>query len=86
MSKFLGTIFKASLFASFVLVLGAWVQYEGRSISDHVETHVRKAKRWEVTQKMTHWSSGILKDNAAQEDIESSERQKLRRLISDLNH
>lgn len=85
MSKFLGLLFKASLFTSIVLILGAWIDIGGRSISGHIESQIRKAKHWEVTEKVNHWSSGVLKNHHEGEDIQSSEREKLKRLISDLN-
>lgn len=61
-----------------VLVLSHWIEIQGRSISDHVKTKLSSAR----------FENSRFKRPALPEleRIEKSERQKLRKLIEDLNH
>jgi hypothetical protein len=110
---------KTALFAAFILVLGNWIHWGGKTVSDQVKTEMSQVQRsgaasslktWErrlgkevkedATTGLSHKVMKIKKsiqaelpsdsttsnsDGADGDKIPSSERQKLRALIQELN-
>jgi hypothetical protein len=75
--KFIFWVIKTGVLAIVVLVLSHWIEIQGRSISDHVKIKLSSAR----------FDNSRLSPPALPEleRIEKSERQKLRKLIEQLN-
>lgn len=94
MLKLIGFLIKASLFTILILVLGNAIEWNGKTISDQVKTHLAQAQRWDVSDKVKSWSGNLVDDakkgatrkpQRENTDIPHSEREKLRDLIRELN-
>ncbi len=125
MFKAIGWVIKLTFFAALVLVLGNWLEFGGKTVSDQVRTHLSHAERSDVASRVKKWATNLtdearegakkrpLKNHApaagntgAQtqsmapaassdqpnataeahvEKLPSTERQKLRALIQELN-
>lgn len=94
MLRLIGFLVKVTFFSVLVLILGNWLHWDGRTISDQVKIHLSHAERSPVLGEVRHWTNGLinqasqsaLKDPGPKSgEILSSERQKLRVLINDLN-
>lgn len=99
MLKILGWILKLGAFAALVLVMGSLIKWNGKTISDQLKTQLSSAERSETVSHVKGWAGGLIKDSGkaphsvrrpsrnpdSSEDIPSSERQKLRQLIRELN-
>jgi len=96
MLKAFGYCFRVIIFSILVLILGNWLHWDGRTISDQVRLRMSHAEEtgWVGTvrnwaEKITHDArKGLQKKNthvSAQEEIPSSEREKLKALIRELN-
>ncbi|MFL5813576.1 MAG: hypothetical protein ACJ763_08360 [Bdellovibrionia bacterium] len=118
----MGWLVKITLFSIFILVLGNWIQWNGRSVSDQVKTQISHAERSDFANSIRRWTGNVAHDvrngaahksvrhknesrpkevasqetsseetNEAPADVQpmekihSSERQKLRALIQELN-
>ncbi len=90
MLKLIGLLFKISLFALAVLVLGNLVQVRGRTVSDQIKTQMSHAERLLPVQPLEEWRKKIKNSSddllhSAQEEILPSERKKLQGLLRELN-
>ena len=96
MLKLLGLFIKLALFAVFVLVLGNWLQWRGKSISDQVKLGMSHAEHTQTFSQIKKWATTVSheaqlgfqkreSETSSKEDIPDSERQKLRSLIRELN-
>ncbi|MCM2324399.1 MAG: hypothetical protein NDJ90_14165 [Oligoflexia bacterium] len=105
MFRLLGLLIKASLFAIIVLVLGNWLHWGDRTISDEIKVRMSHAERSDLAGKVKDFAGDVsrgLRNSAsggsddrpiqggdkslsASELIPSSERQKLKALIRELN-
>ncbi len=96
MLRLIGWAIKLGLFAAIVLVLGHVVTWKGQTISDQVKTQISHAERMDLVGQVKHWTNKTLGEergahgapsNGKQKDeqILSSERQKLKALIQELN-
>lgn len=89
-------IFKLSIYATIVLFMGHWIQWKGRTISDQIKTHIAHAQQAGLIHGIKEWAKNLSTDaaegfyhkpeNTPQNEIPSSERQKLRELIQELNN
>lgn len=98
MFKFFGTLIKLCLFSLGVLALGNWIRWNGRTISDQVRIGMAHAEKSNIFESFKTWTETVTRDarqgalkkpkfNSAYSDegITSSERQKLKALIKELN-
>jgi hypothetical protein len=123
----MGWLVKITLFSILILVLGNWIQWNGKSVSDQVKTQISHAERSNIATSIRRWTGNVTQDmrNGAtrkgahhkvetrakevsyqetedagtstessqlasgeakpMEKIQSSERQKLRALMQELN-
>src|SRR6185312_9150448 len=92
MLKALGWTLKIAMFAALVLVLGNYIHVGGRTVSDQVRTGLAHAERSDLASDVKDWATRLTKDarkgasrHAREAEIPSSEKQKLRDLIRELN-
>lgn len=102
MFKALGLCIKLVIFSILVLILGNWLHWDGKTISDQVKLKMAHAERVGIVDTMRDWAEKVTHDakkgfqkktgrsssttpSEAQEEITSSERQKLKALIRELN-
>lgn len=102
MIRAIGWCIKVTLFAGVILVLGNWIKWGNKTVSDQVKTQISHAERSDIAGALKKWTNTVTdeaKNGAAksslfekrrsevrpQERIPSSERQKLRALIQELN-
>ncbi|MGZ3699951.1 MAG: hypothetical protein ACXVCH_17800 [Bdellovibrionota bacterium] len=94
MLKAIGWAVKVAVFAAVVLVLGNRIRIGSKTVSDQVRTGLAHAERSEIAGDMRDWATKLTQDArrglqkkslAPREEIPSSERQKLRALIQELN-
>ena len=103
MLKAVGFIIKLFLFSIFVLAVGNWLRWDGKTISDQVKSQLSHAEDSGVADEIRGWTRKITDDARAgfdkkqmkvsrseaaapsSEQIPSSERQKLKALIKELN-
>lgn len=85
-------IIKIAVFSLIVLVLGNWLQWRGKTVSDQVKTQLSHAQRSEIAGQVRGWATQLTQDakegakvDSDSEAISSSERQKLKALIRQLN-
>ncbi len=94
MFKALGWIFKAGVFAVLVLVLGNWVGWGGKSLSEHLRFQGSAAGKSSWSSSIQHWISKVNADTERgltkrreipmgepAERISSREQEKLKSLI-----
>ncbi len=121
MIRLFGLFVKFSLFVVFILVLGSWLTWDGKTVSDQVKTQLSHAENSDTAYKVRHWTREAYESakeftesafkskksspkktetrrepnaslnssnnsSEAPETIPSTERQKLRALIKELNH
>lgn len=96
MLKLVSTVLKITLFAAAVLVAGQIIHWDGRTLSDQVRIGMAHAERGEAFHRAQRWAKELQKDASkgigkkleekpVQESIGSSERQRLKELINELN-
>jgi hypothetical protein len=99
MLRLIGTVIKTAIFAIIVLVLGNWLRWDGKTISDQVKIGMAHAEKQNILQSVRVWAEQITHDakqglrrkpsqpltSQSTEEISSSERQKLKALIRELN-
>lgn len=101
MLKLMGWMMKCTILSIVVLVLGNWVQWDGKTVSDQIKTQLSHAEKSEWAGDVRHWASQVTQDarvgiqkkssyvtrstHSNDEEITASERQKLRSLIRELN-
>lgn len=99
MLKTIGFCLKLTVFSFLVLILGNWLRWNGRTISDQVKLRMAHAERTDLYETVRGWATTVTSDAKkgvqkrlerasgpqAQEEISSSERQKLKALIRELN-
>jgi len=96
MLKLIALFLKLALFSLFVLVLGNWVRWDGKTISDQVKLKMSHADEADIIGSVRDWADRLTHDAkhgfqkkmdrvTAQEEISPSERQKLKALIRELN-
>ena len=100
---------KFLLLSIFILVLGNWVRWDGRTISDQVKVGMSHAEESQIYNDIRSWATRVTNDARKgvqnkvnsnlklkteadssndvpeKEDISSTERQKLKALIRELN-
>jgi hypothetical protein len=113
----MGWLIKITLFSILILVLGNWIHWNGRTVSDQVKTQISHAERSGLASSIRRWTNNVAQDVRSEgheearktirhksenrpkemepaeasddvkpmEKIPSSERQKLRALIQELN-
>ena len=75
MFKFIGWIFKATLFAVLILIGSHFVSWNGRSVSDQVRSSISSAERSPSLKAVKKTSARLLEDaRTAAEDAISSEK------------
>ena len=96
MLKLIGSLFKAALFSLLILALGNRVHWNGITLSDQVRIGMAHAENTGIFEKIKDWAQDLtedvrkgahqkLKHSETSEEIRSSERQKLKALIQELN-
>src|SRR4051794_25961438 len=103
MFKLIGFCIRFLLLSGLILVLGNWVEWDGKTISDQVKVGMSHAEEYPVFTNFRDWATKITTDAqkgmkhklksglktetspSEQEEISSTERQKLRALIRELN-
>ena len=83
--------FKFLILTAVILILGNWLQWRGRTLSDQVKTSMAHAEKSELLLGARKWADGLTQDarkglEKQSEDILPSERQKLKALIRELNN
>ncbi|MCC7441643.1 MAG: hypothetical protein IT285_08420 [Bdellovibrionales bacterium] len=79
MLKAVWTLLKVAAFALIVLAVGHWLRWDGRTVSDHVKSGMAAAER-ELS-----GDTPAAKGLKSAEELLTTERQKLRDLIRELN-
>jgi hypothetical protein len=85
MLKLLGSGIKLVIFSLLVLILGNWLHWDGRTISDQVKMGMSHAEESSVVHSLRSWAQKITLNAREGEEITTSERQKLKALIKELN-
>jgi hypothetical protein len=97
MLKLISLCLKIVFFSLMVLVLGNWLRWDGKTLSDQIKHQMSHAESSHLAgavrgwaEKVTHDARKGIKNNFDQpeeeeEDISPSERQKLKALIRELN-
>lgn len=105
MLRMIGLLIKITLFSLLVLILGNWIHWHGKSISDQIKTQLssaehlgssalrnfsdREPRRHPISIGQGRSSAEKPADSISEanvpEQLHSSERQKLRALIRELN-
>jgi hypothetical protein len=96
MLKIFGLLVKISVFSLIVLVLGNWLRWDGKTISDQVRLKMSHAEESGVFDHFKSWTESLTSDAkrgfrkkiseaSMDEEIPSSEKQKLKALIRELN-
>ena len=97
MLKLIGVFMKVAIFSIFILILGNTVQWDGMTISDQVRLKMSHAEEYGLVGTMRDWAEQVTHDarrgfqkklsqpSSVKEEIHSSERQKLKALIRELN-
>ncbi len=98
MLKAIGWLVKLAVFSVVILVLGNWLRWDGKTVSDQIRTHLSQAERSDTVSSVRKWAGSLVEDArrgtsrlsnpdqfASKEEIKASERQKLRALIRELN-
>lgn len=98
MLKTIGSCIKFLLFSLVILILGNWIKWEGKTISDQVKIKMAHTEPAHIMNQVRGWAEkitydarkGIQKklvsaDESDDSEIPSSERQKLKALIQELN-
>jgi hypothetical protein len=99
MLKLIGFCLKLAAFSVIILILGNWIRWDGRTISDQVKLRMSHAERTNWAGTVRNWAERVTHDaregmqkkkentnsSEPQEELTSSERQKLKALIRELN-
>jgi|GEM_PF-1020651 hypothetical protein len=96
MLKWYFSLIKLMIFAIIILILGVTLQWNGKSLSDHVQAEVEKAKtsNWylslkiwskKITQEAYHGFQKQLSQTSSPEQISDVEKDKLKNLMKELN-
>jgi hypothetical protein len=99
MFKTLGFCIKVVFFSVIVLILGNWLRWDGKTISDQVKLRMSHAERSNLLGVVRNWADEVTHDarkgiqkklnysraSEEEEEIPSSEKQKLKALIRELN-
>jgi hypothetical protein len=96
MLKAAGFLIKLLAFSTLILMLGNWLRWDGKTVSDQVRLHMAHADESGLVSTMRDWAEQVTHDArkgfqkklthvSATEEIPSSERQKLKALIRELN-
>jgi len=97
MLRLIGLLIRLAIFSAFVLILGNWVKWDGKTISDQVRIGMSHAEETDVIEKIRGWAQQVTHDahkgfrnklhrtEEDREEIPASERQKLKALIRELN-
>lgn len=99
MLKTLGALIKFGIFALIILMLGNWLRWGGRTISDQIRLGMAHAEKSNWMESIRKWTTEVTTDARkgfqkgatrltpppSNEEISTSERQKLRALIQELN-
>ena len=89
MLRLIGFITKITIFSLFVLVLGNWIRWDGKTISDQIKVKMSHADELGLMDHFRTWTERITTDarkgfqkknehSSHPEEIPSSERQKLK--------
>ena len=62
MLKLVGFFFKLATFAALILVLGNWIEWDGKTISDQVRLKMSHAERSPAISSIRHWAEKITHD------------------------
>lgn len=62
MFKAIGWLIKVSIFVVLVLILGNWLEFRGKTVSDQVKTHLSHAERSEFAHKLRSWAGDLTED------------------------
>lgn len=62
MIKFFGFLFKTTLFILFILILGNWVKWDGKTLNGHIQSHIAKVEKSPNFRKAAGWSEDTLKE------------------------
>ena len=65
MLKAIATLFKMLVFSILVLMIGNWVSWSGRTLSQHVETQVSRAEKSELVTRAVQWTRDTAEDARA---------------------
>lgn len=96
MLKILGFLLKFTIFSLLILVLGNWLRWDGKTISDQVKLRMSHAEEAGILGTVKGWADRVTHDAKQgfkrkmtempmQEEISPTERQKLKALIRELN-
>ncbi len=102
MIKAVWFIFKFSLLTIVILLVGSHVTWKGKTISDQVKSQVASAKKSTWGKEISAWTGSMIQDaektirthtgtdknskRSHKTNIAQSEREKLKKLIEDLNN
>jgi hypothetical protein len=58
----MGWLVKITLFSILILVLGNWIQWNGKSVSDQVTTQISHAERSNIANSLRRWTGNVAQD------------------------
>ena len=62
MIKLFGSLLKFALFSIGVLILGNWIRWDGKTVSDQIQTRVSHAENSDMAEKVKSWSKELIDD------------------------
>lgn len=97
MLKLVGFCLRVLIFSIAILVLGNWLRWDGKTLSDQIKHQMSHAESSRFAGAVRDWAEKVTHDTRSslpksldhsdpeEEDISPSERQKLKALIRELN-
>lgn len=96
MLRMLGFCLKFAIFSLAVLILGNWLRWDGKTLSDQIKWRMSHAEESAIFGSVKNWTKQLTTDAkkglqkkidhiSIEEEIPSSEKQKLKALIRELN-
>jgi hypothetical protein len=58
----MGWLIKLTLFSIFVLILGNWIHWNGKTVSDQVKTQIAHAERSDFAGTIRRWTNNVAQD------------------------
>ena len=62
MFRLIGSLLKLCVLSVVILVIGNWVRWDGKTVSDQIKTHLSHAERAGVTVKVKNWAADMIQD------------------------
>jgi hypothetical protein len=62
MLKLVSMLIKLALFSVLILVLGHYIHMDGRTVSDHVKSHLSQAEGSTIARQLRTWAGSLAED------------------------